>query len=124
MGMGISIVTAICLTDTDRTRRAARSLAKYFPSRSYGVVVRKGKYLSQQARDFIGLIQPQMLAMRKYDETGHSGRRCLSRHVQTTGTRRVAVSAANPTVCKIGHGDVRCTHPTPRANVGTVAGSA
>ena len=74
MGLGISIVTAICLTDADRTRLAARSLAKYFPSRSYGVVVRKGKYLSQQARDFIGLIQPQMLAMREYDETGHSGR--------------------------------------------------
>ncbi len=63
-----------CLTDADRTRLAARSLAKYFPSRSYGVVARKGKYLSQQARDFIELIRPQMLAMREYDETGHSGR--------------------------------------------------
>ena len=74
MGLGISIVTAICLTDADRTRLAARSLAKYFPSRSYGVVVRKGKYLSQQARDFIELIQPQMLMPRGYDETGHSER--------------------------------------------------
>ncbi|MBP6748034.1 MAG: LysR family transcriptional regulator [Xanthomonadaceae bacterium] len=74
MGLGISIVTSICLTDADRTRLAARSLAKYFPSRSYGVVMRKGKYLSSQARDFIALIQPQMLAPREYDETGHSGR--------------------------------------------------
>lgn len=74
MGLGISIVTAICLTDADRDRLAARSLAKYFPSRSYGVVVRKGKYLSQQARDFIELIRPQMLAPRGYDETGHSER--------------------------------------------------
>ena len=74
MGLGISIVTAICLTDADRDRLAARSLAKYFPSRSYGVVVRKGKYLSQQARDFIELIRPQMLASRGYDETGHSER--------------------------------------------------
>jgi hypothetical protein len=40
MGLGISIV--ICFTDADRTRLAARSLSKYFPSRSYGVVVRKG----------------------------------------------------------------------------------
>lgn len=74
MGLGISIVTSICLTDADRTRLAARSLAKYFPARSYGVVVRKGKYLSQQARDFVALIQPQALAPREYDETGHSGR--------------------------------------------------
>ena len=74
LGLGISIVTAICLTDADRPRLAARSLAKYFPPQTYGVVVRKGKYLSQQARDFIVLIQPQMLAMREYDETGHSGR--------------------------------------------------
>lgn len=74
MGLGISIVTAICLTDADRSRLAARSLGKYFPSRSYGVVVRKGKYLSQQARDFVGLIQPQMLAPRDYDDTGHSAR--------------------------------------------------
>ncbi len=74
MGLGISIVTSICLTDADRIRLAARSLAKYFPSRSYGVVMRKGKYLSQQARDFVELIQPQMLAPRGYDETGHSER--------------------------------------------------
>ncbi len=58
MGMGISIVTAICLTDADRTRLAARSLARHFPSRSYGVVVRKGKHLSPQARAFVELIQP------------------------------------------------------------------
>ena len=74
MGLGISIVTAICLTEADRDRLAARSLAKYFPARSYGVVVRKGKFLSQQARDFIELIRPQMLAPRGYDETGHSER--------------------------------------------------
>ena len=60
-----------CLTDADRTRLAARSLANYFPWRSYGVVVRKGKYLSQQAMNFIESIQPQMLAMREYDETAN-----------------------------------------------------
>ncbi|MCA1714154.1 MAG: LysR family transcriptional regulator [Gammaproteobacteria bacterium] len=60
MGMGISIVTAICLTDADRTRLTARSLAAYFPSRSYGVVMRKGKHLSAQARAFIELIQPDL----------------------------------------------------------------
>ena len=74
MGLGVSIVTAICLTEADRTRLAARSLAKYFPSRSYGVVVRKGKYLSPQARAFIELIQPDLLAPREYDQSGHSAR--------------------------------------------------
>jgi DNA-binding transcriptional LysR family regulator len=56
MGLGISIVTAICLTDADRTRLAARSLAEWFPPRSYGVVMRKGKLLSPQARAFVELV--------------------------------------------------------------------
>jgi DNA-binding transcriptional LysR family regulator len=73
MGLGISIVTAICLTEADRTRLAARSLAAWFPSRSYGVVMRKGKYLSPQARAFVGLIQPA-LAGREKHEGGHSER--------------------------------------------------
>lgn len=74
MGMGISIVTSICVTDADRERLATRSLAEWFPSRSYGVVVRKGKFLSPQARAFIELIQPDLFVRRGYDETGHSER--------------------------------------------------
>jgi DNA-binding transcriptional LysR family regulator len=58
MGLGISIVTAICLTELDRTRIAARSLAAYFPSRSYGVVTRRSRRLSTHARAFVDLIQP------------------------------------------------------------------
>lgn len=58
MGLGISIVTAICLGETDRERLAARSLAAWFPERTYGVVVRKGKYLSPQARAFCELVRP------------------------------------------------------------------
>ncbi len=61
MGLGISIVTAVCLTEADRERLAARSLANHFPARSYGVVVRKGKYQSPQARAFTALIQPELL---------------------------------------------------------------
>ena len=74
MGMGISIITSICLTDADRDRLAARSLSQWFPTRSYGVVVRKGKYLSPQARDFIELIRPDLFTRRGHDETGHSER--------------------------------------------------
>ena len=74
MGMGISIITSICLGEADRDRLAARSLSQWFPTRSYGVVVRKGKYLSPQARAFIELIQPDLFAAREYDQTGHSER--------------------------------------------------
>ena len=73
MGLGISIVTAICLTDADRTRLAARSLAAYFPSRSYGVVMRKSKQLSPQSRAFVELIQPDLFD-RDRDRGGHSQR--------------------------------------------------
>ena len=74
MGMGISIITSICLTDADHDRLASRSLSEWFPSRSYGVVVRKGKYLSPQARAFIELIQPHLFAARGHDEGGPSER--------------------------------------------------
>ncbi|WP_126945292.1 LysR family transcriptional regulator [Xanthomonas sp. BRIP62409] len=74
MGMGISIVTAICVTEADRDTLATRSLKDYFPTRSYGVVVRKGKYLSPQARAFIELIQPDLFPPRGYDESGDSER--------------------------------------------------
>src|SRR5690606_13209310 len=73
MGLGISIVTAICLTDADRERLAARSLARWFPRRSYGVVMRKGKYLSPQARAVVDLIKPDLFA-REHDASGHSAR--------------------------------------------------
>jgi len=74
MDLGISIVTAICLTDADHARLAARSLARYFPARSYGVVVRKGKYLSPQARAFTELIHPDLFVRRDHDSPGPSER--------------------------------------------------
>ena len=74
MGLGISIVTGICITDADRTRLAVRNMRQYFPQRSYGVVMRKGKFLSVEARNFIDLIRPGLLTHRDYDESGHSER--------------------------------------------------
>ena len=74
MGMGISIVTGICITEADRARLAVRNLRQYFPQRSYGVVMRKGKFLSAEARAFIDLIRPGLLTHRDYDESGHSER--------------------------------------------------
>jgi len=72
MGLGISIVTGICLTEDDKSRLTVRNMRRYFPQRSYGVVARKGKYLSPQARAFIDLIKPGLFARGDYYESGHS----------------------------------------------------
>jgi DNA-binding transcriptional LysR family regulator len=74
MGLGISIVTGICIGDADRERLAVRNMRSYFPQRSYGIVMRKGKYLSAQARAFIDLVKPGLFARRDYYESGHSDR--------------------------------------------------
>nr|WP_083868338.1 LysR family transcriptional regulator [Dyella ginsengisoli] len=74
MGLGISIVTGICITEADRQRLAVRNMKQFFPQRAYGVVMRKGKFLGAEARAFIDLIRPGLLTYRDYDESGHSER--------------------------------------------------
>ncbi len=56
MGMGISIVSGICLSPGDNL--FCYDLDTYFPRRTYGVVMRRGKFLSPQARRFIEFIDP------------------------------------------------------------------
>ncbi len=51
MNMGISIVTELCLTGEDNLTEIA--LDHYFPSRSYGIIQRKGNVYSPQAKLFI-----------------------------------------------------------------------
>ena len=60
LGMGISIVTSICLTAADRERLRIRDMSDYFPPRSYGVVMRRGGYLSPQAERFVDLMSPEL----------------------------------------------------------------
>ncbi len=60
LGLGISIVTSICITTADRERLLVRDMSDYFPQRSYGVVMRRGAYLSPQAERFIDLISPEL----------------------------------------------------------------
>ena len=74
MGMGISILSSICLTEADRGRLVTRPLERFFPARSYGVVMRKGRLPSPQARAFMDLIQPDLFLRRDYYESGHSER--------------------------------------------------
>ena len=54
LGMGVSIVSGLCLTGDDNV--AAVPLAKYFPRRTYGVVTRRGRFLSPAARRFIEMM--------------------------------------------------------------------
>ena len=74
MGLGISIVTGMCIREADRERLCVRNLRSYFPQRSYGVVVRKGKVLSTEARSFIDLIRPGLFVRQDWFEAGHSER--------------------------------------------------
>jgi LysR family transcriptional regulator, cys regulon transcriptional activator len=54
LGMGISIVTDICLTGQEKLVRIP--LNQYFPQRGYGLVLRKGKFLSPQAHRFVEIL--------------------------------------------------------------------
>ena len=56
LGLGISIVSGICLTGEEALARFP--LDEWIPRRSYGVVVRRGKFLSPQAKAFIDLVDP------------------------------------------------------------------
>ncbi|MFA7619085.1 MAG: LysR family transcriptional regulator [Thiohalomonadaceae bacterium] len=55
LGLGVSIVTDVCLTGEEQL--AAIPLDHYFPRRSYGVVLRQGRYLSPQAKRFIEIME-------------------------------------------------------------------
>ncbi|MFA5683350.1 MAG: LysR family transcriptional regulator [Lysobacteraceae bacterium] len=74
MGLGISIVTGICLAEADRQHLAIRNVREYFPPRSYGLVIRKGKYLSPHARAFVDLVRPNLFTRRDYFDSGASER--------------------------------------------------
>ncbi len=55
LGLGISIVTDVCLTGEERLARIP--LDRYFPKRSYGIVLREGRFLSPQAKRFIEIME-------------------------------------------------------------------
>jgi len=59
-GLGVSIVTSICLTEADRDQLITHDVSQWFPKRTYGVVMRKGAYLTPQARRFIELMSPEL----------------------------------------------------------------
>jgi DNA-binding transcriptional LysR family regulator len=54
LGLGISIVTDVCLTGEEKL--AQIPLHQYFPRRTYGIVLRNGRFLSPQAQRFIDIM--------------------------------------------------------------------
>lgn len=60
IGTGISIVTSICLRGFENL--TVKPMDEYFPTRSYGVVVRRGKFLSAQAKQFLEMMDGDFFA--------------------------------------------------------------
>ncbi len=56
LGQGISIVTDVCITAQDRENMHVIPVDQYFPKRSYGIVTRKGKFLSAPSQRFIEIM--------------------------------------------------------------------
>ncbi|MCG5494575.1 MULTISPECIES: LysR family transcriptional regulator [Ectothiorhodospira] len=68
LGLGISIVTDVCLTGEEPL--AAITLDHYFPARSYGVVQRLGRHLSPQAKRFIHFMEQAYIGQQQTQEAG------------------------------------------------------
>jgi len=56
LGMGISIMTKICITEADHENFAIVNLDEFFPPRKYGIVSRAGRTLSAPAQKFIEIL--------------------------------------------------------------------
>ncbi len=55
LNLGISIVTDICLTGDEPLE--VRDMSRYFPARSYGLVMKRRRFYTPQARRFIDLVR-------------------------------------------------------------------
>jgi len=61
LGLGISIVMDICITGKEDLHVAP--VGKYFPKRTYGLVLRKGRPISRPAQKFIETMRPDLAGM-------------------------------------------------------------
>lgn len=57
LGLGVSIVTSICLRGDEALARIP--VGRWFPRRTYGAVIRKGRVLTPQARTFLDMLDPE-----------------------------------------------------------------
>ncbi len=61
LGLGISIVMDICITGKEDLH--VHPVGKYFPKRTYGLVLRKGRAISRPAQKFIEIMRPDLAGM-------------------------------------------------------------
>ena len=88
LDLGISIVSGLCITGHEEL--AVKPLSRYFPKRTYGVVLRRGKFLSPAAKRFIRMMEPFSFPGRDYGPApweGQSG--------SETGAERAARRAGD-----------------------------
>jgi len=81
MNLGVSIVTSICLRADEPL--FTYPLSDYFPLRSYGVVIRRGKFLSPQAKRFLETLRPNFDELQSAEATAASSKRMLDSHRRT-----------------------------------------
>lgn len=65
-GMGISIVSAACLEKEDSL--VVKDLSRFFPAAAYGLLLRKGRFLSPQVKSFIELVKRQEASPYSYQQ--------------------------------------------------------
>jgi DNA-binding transcriptional LysR family regulator len=63
LGLGISIVMSHCLTGADHLHSV--SVGRWFPKRTYGLVLKKGRTLSPAAQSFVDMIRVDAKPARK-----------------------------------------------------------
>ena len=59
IGVGISIVTEICITESDREQFAIVKLDEFFPARKYGIITRETRALSAPAQKLIEILNDE-----------------------------------------------------------------
>lgn len=69
-GIGISIVTSICLRGFEKL--AVIPVQEFFPTRSYGVVYRRGKFLSAQAKCFLEMMDQDFFSKQSRPPSRHN----------------------------------------------------
>ncbi|MEM7708241.1 MAG: LysR family transcriptional regulator [Pseudomonadota bacterium] len=66
LGMGISVVTEVCLRGDEKLFVA--DMSRYFPPRNYGLVMKRGRFFTPQARRFVELVRQQGFSAPKSGE--------------------------------------------------------